>query len=63
MDYLVKIYKTKKSKKHFVTDIVTTDLIHWDDISKIAIGRKYFQDSSKKILNGICNKCEIIRKI
>ena len=36
MTYLLKIYKTKNDKKHFITDLVETELF------KLRFNRKYF---------------------
>lgn len=63
MTYLVKVYNSKKTKKHFITDIVETDLVHWDDVSKLIIGKKYYSDSNRTKLQGVCRRCEVIREI
>ena len=61
MTYLLKIYKTKNDKKHFITDIVETELLNHDLIESILIGKEYFKDSGKKYLMGVCRKSEVIR--
>lgn len=63
MTYLLKIYKTKNDKKHFITDIVETELLNHDLIERILIGKEYFKDSNRKQLLGICRKTEVIRSI
>lgn len=63
MTYLVKVYNSKNSKNHFITDLVETELTHWDSISELLLGKKYYFDSYKTKLVGTCRKCEVIRKI
>ena len=61
--YLLKVYLTKKSKKHFITDLVETNKTNHDEISELIINKKYHFDSDKKKLLGVCKKAEVIREI
>jgi len=59
--YLIKIFNTKNAKEYFIIDVIQAET--QEDAENKVINKKYFRNSDKTKILGICKKAEVIHEI
>ena len=59
--YLIAVYNSKKAKKPFINEVVEAETPN--EAESQVIGKKYYFNSNKKQILGVCRKAELINII